>query len=110
MKNKYEFETEVYLKVSQHKMRTRKRAAAFTAFSLVAVLTFSGAAVSLSNRMRNNNEMAGETLQFSAEKTDTANATEESASCTGCTAEMTPDDTSEAEESSYYHTVLTHFD
>lgn len=105
MKNKYEFETEVYLKVSQHKMRTRKRAAAFTAFSLVAVLTFSGAAVSLSNRMRNNNEMAGETLQFSAEKTDTANATE-----TGCTAEMTPDDTSEAEESSYYHTVLTHFD
>lgn len=105
MKNKYEFETEVYLKVSQHKMRTRKRAAAFTAFSLVAVLTFSGAAVSLSNRMRNNNEMADETLQFSAEKTDTANATE-----AGCTAEMTPDDTSEAEESSYYHTVLTHFD
>ena len=98
MKNKYEFETEVYLKVSQHKMRTRKRAAAFTAFSLVAVLTFSGAAVSLSNRMRNNNEMAEETLQFSAEKTDTANATEESASRTGCTAEMT------------YHTVLTHFD
>lgn len=110
MKNKYEFETEAYLKVSQHKMRTRKRAAAFTAFSLVAVLTFSGAAVSLSNRMRNNNEMAGETLQLSAEKTDTANATEESASRTGCTAEMTPDDTSEAEESSYYHTVLTHFD
>ena len=110
MKNKYEFETEVYLKVSQHKMRTRKRAAAFTAFSLVAVLTFSDAAVSLSNRMRNNNEMASETLQFSAEKTDTANATEESASRTGCTAEMTPDDTSEAEESSYYHTVLTHFD
>ena len=110
MKNKYEFETEVYIKVSQHKMRTRKRAAVFTAFSLVAVLTFSGAAVSLSNRMRNNNEMAGETLQFSAEKTDTANATEESASRTGCTAEMTPDDTSEAEESSYYHTVLTHFD
>ena len=110
MKNKYEFETEVYLKASQHKMRTRKRAAAFTAFSLVAVLTFSGAAVSLSNRLRNNNEMAGETLQLSAEKTDTANATEESASRTGCTAEMTPDDTSEAEESSYYHTVLTHFD
>ena len=110
MKNKYEFETEVYLKVSQHKMRTRKRAAAFTAFSLVAVLTFLGAAVSLSNRMRNNNEMAGETLQLSAEKIDTANATEESASRTGCTAEMTPDDTSEAEESSYYHTVLTHFD
>lgn len=110
MKNKYEFETEVYLKVSQHKSRTRKRAAAFTAFSLVAVLTFSGAAVSLSNRMCNNNEMAGETLQFSAEKTDTANATEESASRTDCTAEMTPDDTNKAEESSYYHTVLTHFD
>lgn len=110
MKNKYEFETEVYLKVSQHKLRTRKRAAAFTAFSLVAVLTFSGAAVSLSNRLRNSNEMTGETLQFSAEKTDTANATEESASRTGCTAEMTPDDTNEAEASSYYHTVLTHFD
>lgn len=110
MKNKYEFETEVYLKVSQHKLRTRKRAAAFTAFSLVAVLTFSGAAVSLSNRLRNSNEMTGETLQFSAEKTDTANATEESASRTGCTAEMAPDDTNEAEESSYYHTVLTHFD
>ena len=60
MKNKYEFETEVYLKVSQHKLRTRKRAAAFTAFSLVAVLTFSGAAVSLSNRLRNSNEMTGE--------------------------------------------------
>ena len=110
MKNKYEFETEVYLKVSQHKLRTRKRAAAFTAFSLVAVLTFSGAAVSLSNRLRNSNEMTGETLQFSAEKTDTANATEESASRTDCTAEMTPDDTNEAEASSYYHTVLTHFD
>ena len=110
MKNKYEFETEVYLKVTQHKLRTRKRAAAFTAFSLVAVLTFSGAAVSLSNRLRNSNEMASETLQFSAEKTDTANATEESASCTGCTAEMTPDDTNETEASSYYHTVLTHFD
>ena len=110
MKNKYEFETEVYLKVSQHKLRTRKRAAAFTAFSLVAVLTFSGAAVSLSNRLRNSNEMTGETLQFSAEKTDTANATEESASRTDCTAEMAPDDTNEAEASSYYHTVLTHFD
>ena len=110
MKNKYEFETEVYLKVSQHKLRTRKKAAAFTAFSLVAVLTFSGAAVSLSNRLRNSNEMTGETLQFSAEKTDTANATEESASRTDCTAEMTPDDTNEAEASSYYHTVLTHFD
>ncbi len=110
MKNKYEFETEVYRKVSQHKLRTRKRAAAFTAFSLVAVLTFSGAAVSLSNRLRNSNEMTGETLQFSAEKTDTANATEESASRTDCTAEMTPDDTNEAEASSYYHTVLTHFD
>ena len=68
MKNKYEFETEVYLKVSQHKMRTRKRAAAFTAFSLVAVLTFSGAAVSLSNRMRNNNEMAGETQPMQPRK------------------------------------------
>ena len=109
MKNKYEFETEVYLKVSQHKMRSRKRAAAFTAFSLVAVLTFSGAAVSLSNRMRNNNEMAGETLQFSTEKTDTANATEESFSRTDCTTGMTSDDTIEA-ESSAYHTVLTHLD
>ena len=64
MKNKYEFETEVYIKVSQHKMRTRKRAAVFTAFSLVAVLTFSGAAVSLSNRMRNNNDMAGNASVF----------------------------------------------
>ena len=100
MKNKCEFEAEVYLKVSQHHMRSRKRAATFTAFSLVAVLVFSGTAVLLTKRMQGiSDEAAGEAYQFSAEKADTANTAGESASRSDCAAETVFDDPAESESS-----------
>lgn len=109
MKNKYEFETEVYLKVSQHKMRNRKRAAAFTALSLVAVLTFSGVDVLLRNRIHGvSDETVYEPPNFSIEKTDVAYSSAECASLTDCTDETTSADTPETDHSAYRAVLISY--